>query len=199
MTVAVLDADRDTRELILSTAAKLFGERGFANVSIRDICDGAGVTPPTIYHHFGNKDQLFQEVIRSRLSLQGFRETLISAVQAYTDPQQRLRAFILHYLTSFPRDFFNPGMFLQDSTHIYGISYERVSTELGTIEQLAQQIIEEGIIAGNFRPLDLNLANLYLMNLLMSYVLGEVHYHQSYNLQETAVFIHDIFVNGIRS
>ena len=61
--IAPIEKEPDTREHVLSTAAQLFAERGFANVSIRDICDEAGVTAPTIYHYFGNKDRLFQAAI----------------------------------------------------------------------------------------------------------------------------------------
>jgi AcrR family transcriptional regulator len=198
MTIESIEHDRDTREHILSTAAQLFCERGFANVSIRDICEQAGITPPTIYHYFGNKDQLFENVIQKTLSLRGFSETLIASVEAESEPSERLCAFIRHYLKAFPRDFFNPGMFLQRSTQIYGTSVERVSSELQAIEQLGKRIIKQGIDAAVFRPVDPTDTVWYLMNLLMSYVLGEVVYAQSTNIEDTAHFIYDMFTNGLR-
>ena len=191
--------DPGTREYVLSVASRLFSERGFANVSIRDICEDARVTPPSIYYYFGNKDQLFQAVIRRTLSLKDFRETLVKAVEKQPDPEAKLGVFIHHYLTSFPRGFFNPGMFLQSSTQLYGISTERVIDEFRAINLLATKIIQEGIEKEVFKETDADKLTQYLMNLLMAYVLSEVHYYQPFDPDEAAPFITDLFLNGLRS
>lgn len=192
-----IPSDPGTREYILSVATRLFSERGFANVSIRDICEAAGVTPPTIYYYFGNKDHLFQAVISRTLSLKDFRETLVKAVKKQPDPGAKLGAFIHHYLAAFPRGFFNPGMFLQSTTQVVGPSTELVMAEFLAINATAKEIIQEGIQMGVFKPVDADKATEFLMNLLMSFVLGEVHYYQSHDPDETASFIADLLLNGL--
>ncbi len=72
--IEAVERDRHKRDQILAVSSKLFGQRGFANVSIRDICNQAGVTAPTIYHYFSSKDRLFQEVIQETLNLRDFCE-----------------------------------------------------------------------------------------------------------------------------
>ncbi|QJD85995.1 TetR/AcrR family transcriptional regulator [Cohnella herbarum] len=57
---------RDTskkRELILSRAMEVFAELGYDNTSMDRIADFAGVSKRTVYNHFLNKENLFQEVI----------------------------------------------------------------------------------------------------------------------------------------
>jgi AcrR family transcriptional regulator len=49
------------RELLLAAASELFGERGYAGTSTRDIAERAGVTEPMLFRHFGSKANLFQE------------------------------------------------------------------------------------------------------------------------------------------
>lgn len=49
------------RELLLAAASELFGERGYAGTSTRDIAERAGVTEPMLFRHFGTKAKLFQE------------------------------------------------------------------------------------------------------------------------------------------
>ena len=51
-----------TREKVLLCAAQRFGEQGYANTSLADIADDAGITVTPIYHYFGNKLQLFTAV-----------------------------------------------------------------------------------------------------------------------------------------
>jgi AcrR family transcriptional regulator len=190
--------DLRTRDEILTAAGQLFAERGFANVSIRDICDAAGVTPPTVYYYFGNKERLFQAVIRGSLSLDGFRVSLAEAVQRHSEPDAQLGAFIHHYLASMPRGFFNPGMFLNNTTQLTEFSTDRVRSEFEAIDELARQSIAAGMESGMFKQVDLDRATEYLMNLLMAYVLGEVHYGQSHEPDETSRFITDMFLNGLR-
>jgi AcrR family transcriptional regulator len=50
------------REAILSAAAQLFAERGYAAVGMDDIGAAAGVTGPAIYRHFGAKASVLTAV-----------------------------------------------------------------------------------------------------------------------------------------
>ncbi|MHB8058540.1 MAG: TetR/AcrR family transcriptional regulator [Desulfuromonadaceae bacterium] len=47
-----------TRELILSTALRLFVERGYFATSVHDIRRAAGLSTGSIYHHFESKEAL---------------------------------------------------------------------------------------------------------------------------------------------
>lgn len=51
-----------TKERILHTAARLFSERGFDNVSLRDITTGADVNIAAVNYHFGSKVGLLADV-----------------------------------------------------------------------------------------------------------------------------------------
>ena len=48
----------DTKERILNTAERLFGEHGFAGTSLRAIAKNAGVNLAAIHYHFGSKEAL---------------------------------------------------------------------------------------------------------------------------------------------
>jgi len=52
-----------TRRAILDAAEHLLATVGEAGLSIREVCARAGVTPPTIYHHFGDKAALVARVV----------------------------------------------------------------------------------------------------------------------------------------
>ncbi|WP_141433138.1 TetR/AcrR family transcriptional regulator [Bacillus sp. 03113] len=54
---------KETREKILQTALQLFGEKGYAGTSTREIAEGAGVNHLTLFRHFGNKENLFRESV----------------------------------------------------------------------------------------------------------------------------------------
>lgn len=51
---------------VLEVAAELFFSQGYAATSLVDIAKGAGVATRTLYAHFGNKEAIFEEVIKSQ-------------------------------------------------------------------------------------------------------------------------------------
>ena len=55
--------DESTQQRILAAAERLFADHGYANVSVRDIADEAGVTHPLIYYHWGSKRELLAAVV----------------------------------------------------------------------------------------------------------------------------------------
>lgn len=57
-----------TRERIVSTALRLFAEKGFAAVGIREIASEVGLSSATLYHYMGSKDDMLQEIMTDRLS-----------------------------------------------------------------------------------------------------------------------------------
>jgi AcrR family transcriptional regulator len=78
----------EARERILAAAAELLAEGDGETVSTRAICNRADVGPPTLYHHFGDKDGLFEAVVAQR-----FAEFLTAAraVGGSGDPVEDLR------------------------------------------------------------------------------------------------------------
>ncbi|WP_188711500.1 TetR/AcrR family transcriptional regulator [Microbacterium faecale] len=84
------DAAR-TAETVLTRALELFGARGYAEVSLGDIAQHAGVTRGAVYHHFRDKEGLFRAVVQ-RLQ-ERVAETVVAAAEAAeADPRAQLRA-----------------------------------------------------------------------------------------------------------
>ena len=52
-----------TRQRIVTSAARLFNRKGFAEVTISEIMTAAGLTHGGFYRHFKSKDELYSEVI----------------------------------------------------------------------------------------------------------------------------------------
>jgi len=55
----------DTREILLQTGLELFYRLSYEGVGVQEICGSAGVTKPSLYHHFGNKRGLLEAMVQS--------------------------------------------------------------------------------------------------------------------------------------
>jgi AcrR family transcriptional regulator len=63
---------QDTKERIFQTAVRMFSERGFNGVSVRDITGAVGIKESSLYNHFASKDALISAIYET------FRERLLS-------------------------------------------------------------------------------------------------------------------------
>ncbi len=85
-----------TQAALVAVARDLFGERGFAAVSIEEIVQGARVTKGALYHHFEDKQALFRavlEAIESELA-----DRMRVAARLETHRWEQLRAACYAYL-----------------------------------------------------------------------------------------------------
>ncbi len=53
----------DTRARILAGARSVFSRAGFAGASVRELARAGGVNQPSLYHHFGNKENLYRAAL----------------------------------------------------------------------------------------------------------------------------------------
>lgn len=60
---SVLHQMKDPREHIIDTASKLFLQKGFKEVTIRELVESAGVSKGAFYHYFTSKEQIFEEMV----------------------------------------------------------------------------------------------------------------------------------------
>ncbi|MDH4386533.1 MAG: helix-turn-helix domain containing protein [Caulobacter sp.] len=54
------------RETVLEAAATLFAQYGFRRTSLSEIAEAAGISRPTLYHLFDNKEVLFRQLANQR-------------------------------------------------------------------------------------------------------------------------------------
>jgi len=90
----VTEEKLQTKDRLLDAAEQLFANRGFEEVSIRDLAAQAGVNVAAVNYHFQGKDNLFLEVVRRRFCAQ--RDvTLASLQQALAASGERPRPDII--------------------------------------------------------------------------------------------------------
>lgn len=82
----------ETVQIILFEAQRLFAKRGFGGVSISDVAAAAGVSKANIFHHFGSKQTLYMEVLKS--SLEQFNEMTDHLEPERAPIEQRLFRFL---------------------------------------------------------------------------------------------------------
>jgi AcrR family transcriptional regulator len=76
-------------EKLMRVSVELFAEHGYAQTSVQQIVDAAGVTKGALYHYFKSKDDLLFDIYDRLLSMQ--REHLDAIVAQGFDPERTIR------------------------------------------------------------------------------------------------------------
>ncbi len=148
--------DSDNRGRILTAAAALFGERGYASTTMRAIADEVGMTPPALYWYFPSKQAILDALLHKVLF------DFLAAVEAEVvgpSPEDRLRQFVRGHVWKGqvqPRigpyeAFFGVrqlARFLSDEAHAELIAGQRRHLDL------LRGTLRDGMICGCFRDLD---------------------------------------------
>ncbi len=75
---------------LLEAATELLAHGGYAGATVNEICRRAGVQPPTLYYHYGNKEGLIAAVVETMVD--AWLDELEAAVAPVASFPQRLAA-----------------------------------------------------------------------------------------------------------
>lgn len=144
-------AEFDCRRQILDAALALFTRKGYAAASVRAILDAAGITAPTLYYYFGNKEGLYLELMRTHCAM--IDEVLAAHTDTAGGAARRLRNLIdkifEHVIKD--KDFFRL-MFAIYYGPSQGAPYCDFISYHVKFHEAIRKIIEEGIASGEFLP-----------------------------------------------
>ncbi|WEX01074.1 TetR/AcrR family transcriptional regulator [Rhodococcus sp. RCBS9] len=84
------------REAALAAAVHLFAERGFQAVGMDDIGAAAGISGPTLYHHFPGKSAILSHIILRCLEALNF--DLAAALSSTDDPAEALELALASFV-----------------------------------------------------------------------------------------------------
>lgn len=158
----------DSREAILAAAHRLFVERGYRGISMREIADEVGMTKAALYYHFRDKEGLFMAILagvlhelgalieecrRSEISCRAQIEALVRRIMLLPAEQRaglRLASQELGNLDAATRQKF------VDEYHAQFIG--RIT-----------EILQDGVAHGEFKPIEPQIATWMLLGMMYPY------------------------------
>ena len=143
------------REAVLLAAVRLFNARGYHATALDDVATALGVTKPTIYHYFANKDEILFECLR-----RGLDGVALAARQASAQGGSaavRLRAVLTAYGVLITDDFGMCVARTQDH-HLAADSRARFRALKREIDGILRSVIAEGQQDGSLAVGDTRIA-----------------------------------------
>jgi TetR/AcrR family transcriptional regulator, regulator of cefoperazone and chloramphenicol sensitivity len=95
-------ASADTRKRLVDAAALLFADKGYDNVTVREICNASNANVAAVNYHFGDKAGLYRAVITRAIEQMLETNELTQRAGDGLSPEDQWRGFIrvfIHRLT----------------------------------------------------------------------------------------------------
>ena len=139
-----------TRDLILSTALRLFVEKGYFASSIHDIRHAAGLSIGSIYHHFDSKESIASAIYDDLL---GRMTSMVEdASDSHMTAKAKCRAIISALFSMHGTDPLTVHFVLHAQHREFLPDAPPICSTRPF--ELMKQIIEEGIASGEIRLID---------------------------------------------
>jgi len=194
-------ARKQGEELLLEVAQRLFTERGYANVSMQQIAEAAGMTKGAPYYHFQNKEELFLRV--SVRILREIGQLISDACDDCGSLEQRLNQLIVTVVGSMSgnlEQWFADFNRLVSPEGLMMALQESFATD--DISQLLVPLFAEARATGEMTRVDPEVAARVFLNLLMMKIKNQAYHRQHGeggpdHLERSTAELVDIFLHGV--
>lgn len=133
-----------SRTRILEAARTLFAEKGFARVSMADVCNTAAISRGGLYRYFSSTEELFGALVRQE---QALAAAALERAQANAVPAKRvLETFLTARLAQLldPKRCYDKGELPDECSEVRTLLIERAKSSVAIVAALIRLGTEQG-------------------------------------------------------
>ncbi len=159
------DRSEERRDQILEAAIQAFAEKGLHEARMEDIASRAGLSKPALYLYFRNKDAIIGSLLRF------FFDREMRSVRKLQEASGTTRSRLEALGDQFGRSIEHMQMAMPLLLEFYGVAAREPSVRKFLTEayqdlhNVLTDLLEQGVAAGEFRPLDASSVALTLIAL----------------------------------
>ena len=138
------------RAEIVAIAGELFATRGYANTTVREIADAAGILSGSLYHHFDSKESMVEALLRDFLDR--IEREYVAVVSCGTDPVRTLRMLVHVAFGALATDRAAVAVMLNEyNVLVHHPRFAFLHDAVEATERLWVDVLDAGMRAGDFR------------------------------------------------
>jgi len=156
---------------ILRQAFSLFAEHGYQNTSLSHLAEACGISRPTLYLYFRDKEEIFTYAVKYYTDemFSDYRD--VAAVSGPVLPQIRKIVADIIFKSWHNRDFITSlGDFIfqkRQEDRNFPAAIRRRTVKL---DHLLRRMLRQGIESGELRPIPLEATAMHIMDLIQAYL-----------------------------
>lgn len=158
------------RRKVFEAASEVFGRRGFASASVREIAAAAGMPVPTMYQYFRSKEEILSLVFETYMNEIARRLREAAQKEAATS-RERLSAVIRVNLEMYDRYRAQIRLMYQETRSLGPEKQARALSQTRLANAIWGELIREGIESGEFDPVEPEVVANFIPMLCATWVL----------------------------
>lgn len=139
------------KDLMMERSIQLFAQKGFKETSIQDIVNELNVTKGTFYYYFKSKQELLMDIHLQYIERLIENQEMILADKTTSYPE-KLHSIIFKLVHDIEKEGLRAKVFFREMRHLSEEHLEQIIPKRDRFKENVQEIIEEGMEAGQFRP-----------------------------------------------
>ena len=184
-----------TREKILTVAARMFGKYGFQKTTVDEIARTAHKAKGSVYYYFKSKEELFLAVVTQEINLlkSGLTRVIVDSQDAtnmirnYLMNRMILMKDAVNYHESLKADFIGDFEFLNECRQDF------TSFEI----ELMKAILDRGMRENKFQIKDTQATAQVIILAMKAIEIPFYHQHKIAEYEQTIVELLDILIKGL--
>jgi AcrR family transcriptional regulator len=149
---------------LLEAASRLFNEQGYHNTSMQDLADALGLQKGSLYYYIESKSELLRRLLERATSL--LAAGIDDIYAADLPPTDKLRWAVENHARAVMEHLDLVSVYLHEYRHLPPAQREKALAARKHYERVLMQIVEDGIAAGDFRPVNVKVAVFGLLGTL---------------------------------
>lgn len=141
------------QQMVIDAAIKIFHRKGYRTTTLDDVAQDLGLTKPALYHYVSSKENLLSLIYLRSLEI--FFSTIYEIPNMKLSPVEKMRLFIRRHLKSVVIENLTLfSVFFSEESQLPQEDFQRIQVEKKKFTQVVEEIIEDGVNRGYFKPLN---------------------------------------------
>ncbi|MDZ7696936.1 MAG: TetR/AcrR family transcriptional regulator [Deltaproteobacteria bacterium] len=183
--LTVLDQISDAgkvRKKIIDAASTLYARKGFNRTTIEEISEKAGVSLPVTHHYVKEKSEIMRMIMEDVLNT--FRDNLLDMIRGIENPEEKLAIAMRLYFLVVDQQREKALLIYQKSNSLDRASKARIMQLEVKVTHIFEEMINEGITLGIFKPVDVDLMAYNILMAAHTWVLKHWHFKHRLTLDK---------------
>ena len=181
------------KEEIIKTAAKLFKEKGYSAVTMRDLAKAMGIKAASLYNHINSKQEILKVIIISLA--EEFTEGMQTIKNSNATSIEKLEQVVTLHVTITSQNTYGMASLNNDWMHLEENLTYYLSLRSG-YEADFRSILEEGIKRDEIENINVEVMLFSVLSTLRSLYLW-IPKKEELNLLELSKNLNQVLINGI--
>nr|UWI50607.1 TetR/AcrR family transcriptional regulator [Clostridioides difficile] len=155
-----------TKQFIIDTSIKLFSEKGYSNVTMKDICEACNLSRGGLYRHFNSTKEIFIDMLNSHKD--NSQNLLDKSIKENISARQMLEFFLNQQKSEIQSEYSGLDFAIHEFAFVEKDQHDYMNKRYNSAITMLVKLIDSGQSKGEFKKCNSRILATHIMFLFDS-------------------------------